>query len=501
MDAYKIRTLLLIVASAFVALYLGVMAATNQMQTVAWVVGSSFIIFCFALGRKIWIFSQFLTAIGLVLYYVPGKPDTNQIGQFILIAFTALQFLARRLNYRLKFGELEVWCLLFIACVVQAYVRNPVGIDALGSDRVGGRPYFDFGITLLSSFIISSLIVEAKEIRLMWKFTILGMLISAIFGAIGYYVPRIGYWLGNSSGAGLDGSETANEGDSASADRKPFSGVLGKTIALLVSSYRSPLKSLIHPFFAFIMLLSVIAAAYSGYRNHIAMVGLTYLVAIFYRSGVMGVFVSVMLGLVGVAVVSIVNSIIPLPPNIQRAMTIFPGSWEQRYIDDAEGSTEWRVEMWIEALTNKRYISNTFLGDGLGMTREQLQRSNALSEMKNVNTTSGFNVHRENAMLSGAYHSGPVSMIRTCGYLGLAIWLCAMFFVLKNAHMLALNSRHSEWYPLVLFFMIPIIWGPIFWIFIYGTFSGAAGMLFSSVAMIRLLSSNLGIEMRRVSHY
>lgn len=491
MDSSKIKVIVIVALAAFAALYLGISAATNQIETVAWVVGTCAIILCVSLGRHIWLLMHFLSALGLTIYYLPGKPDTGQIGQLIFLAFSSILFLTRKLPFRVKFTELEFFSLLFIICVAQAYLRNPVGLNTFGSARVGGRPYFDFALTLATSFVLSTLIVSPKELIWLWRLSLLGAILSTLLATIGYYIPRVGYWLGSSSGAGLDGSDTESISDSSTADRKTFAGMFGRTIALWISSERSPLKALFNPLFAALIVISVIAAAYSGFRNYIATVGLTYLVGIFYRNGLFGVALSAGLGILGVIVISLINSISPLPANIQRAMTIFPGSWEQRQVDDAKNSTEWRVEMWVEALTNKRYIANTLFGDGLGMSSEQLAQSISLDGAKNQATHSGFNVHRENAMLSGAYHSGPVQTIRTTGYVGLMIWLIAISRVMVHAHRQIIRCRNTEWYNIVLFLCIPIICGPIFWIFIYGTFMGAAGSLFIGAAILRLLENNL----------
>ncbi len=504
MDTNKIKAIIVVLLAAFGALYLGIAAATAQVEAISWVLGTFVLAVCIALGRRIWLLMQFLGALALMLYYVPGRPETGQLGQALFLGFSTVLFLMRKLQMRVAFTELEAWCMLFSLCVLQAYMRNPVGLNFLGSANVGGRPYFNFAITFAASYLLSTLIVHPKEIIWLWRVTLLGSLLSAMFATIGYYKPGVGYWLGSSSGEGLSGEDSTAFKDPGMADRKGFAGMIGKLIAQWVGSVKSPLMACLHPVYAPLVLISLAAAAYSGFRNHIAMVGLTYLVAMCYRGGFASVLIASVLGVIGVASISMVNSIIPLPANIQRAMTIFPGSWEERHKIDAEGSTEWRTEMWKEALTNKRYINNTWLGDGLGMTATQLAQSEALSAMKSVTTRSGFNLHRENAMLSGDYHSGPVQTIRTVGYVGLIVLWIALFRLAVHAHRQIIRCRGTEWYSKILFLCIPMIWGPIFWTIIYGTFVGGATLLFTGTALVRLLERNLPLPayvVRRAEPY
>ncbi len=108
---------------------------------------------------------------------------------------------------------------------------------------------------------------------------------------------------------------------------------------------------------------------------------------------------------------------------------------EQSHKDDAKQSSDWRTEIWIEALTSERYIRNKLIGDGLGMTSEQLQKSVAVAlQDSTANGIGGWESHRESILISGDFHSGPVQTIRTVGYVGLFILLIGMVRVAVHAH-------------------------------------------------------------------
>jgi hypothetical protein len=142
-------------------------------------------------------------------------------------------------------------------------------------------------------------------------------------------------------------------------------------------------------------LISFAAAAMSGFRNAIAAVGCTYFVGLCYRGGFVQVMIGSLVGLLALAMVGITNALVPLPPNVQRSLTFLPGTWDERYVLDAENSTEWRVELWKEALLTDRWISNKMFGDGLGFTMRELQYQMGRDKHKSGSTTlSGFDAQR-----------------------------------------------------------------------------------------------------------
>jgi hypothetical protein len=240
----------------------------------------------------------------------------------------------------------------------------------------------------------------------------------------------------------------------------------------------------------FLILTAVIAAGLSGFRNSIITVGMTFLLGIAYRSGFGGVAISIFGGFGGLALLAVVNTMHPLPPNLQRSLTFLPGTWEQRYKDDAEGSSEWRFEVWREVLLTDRWIHHKLLGDGLGFSAAELA-AQMNSRKGNSVGISGFDAHRETILSNGDYHSGPVSTIRVIGYIGLIFFLLAQIRLAVHAHRQILRCRGTEWYPLALFIGIPLIYGPLYFVFIFGDFKSNAAAFLLAAGMIRLLENNL----------
>ena len=491
LDASKIKAAVVIVLAAFAALYLGIAAATAQFEATLWIVGSLGLTVCLAMGRKIWLLLAFTTAIGLVLP-LPGSFSTIFMTQAVVFGFCTLLFLTRRLPLNFRFTELEFWCLLFLLCVVQAYMRHPVGLNLFGSANIGGKPYVVLIMLVATSVLLLSLKIEPNDLRWWVRLTMIGSWANFALGLVAKGVPSIGRFLGASfatdaAGSGPDSREALDEG---AAGRVSYIRIISLNLANWICSRISPLKACFIPLWAPLVLFTVLGAAYSGYRSQLAAVGLTYFIGVFYRGGITQLFLSVILGVAGIVMLAFVNLITPLPPNVQRALTFIPGTWEQRYKDDAKGSTDWRTELWMEALTSDKYIANKFLGDGLGMTMAQYQQTMFLKDKMGTGT-GGYDHHREAILISGDYHSGPVQTIRVCGYLGLAVLLVGMLRVMVHAHRQIERCRNTEWFPVALFIGNVYIWLPFGWVLIFGSFSGGADALLMGSALIRLLEKTL----------
>jgi hypothetical protein len=500
---FNTRTLqgiIILIAGLFLAVWLGLSIATNQVETIIQVVAAAVLIGCLFIGKRIWLLVPLMGALNLQLR-IPGQPDSLLLAQILVICFCTLLFLMRRLPAQLKITELESLAIVLLLFVGQAYVRNPVGFSIFGGDTVGGKPYILFAIATVTAFLLSSLRVPDGELRLILPLGILGGCLNAAISIAGYFIPAVGFYTGATL-ARTDVTDYTNAGvaiDKGNANRIMFLTTLGRNLALWVGSFKSPFPACFHPFWGGLILASLAAAMLGGFRNGVAAVGLTYLVAIAYRNGIGGTMLALFGGSAAIGLLAFVNLVAPLPPNIQRTLTFLPGTWEQRYKDDAAGSTDWRVEIWKEVLLTERWIQNKIIGDGLGFSAVELAAQ--MNYRKGTRAgISGFDIHRESVLANGDYHSGPVSMIRTIGYVGLLFFVIAQLRLAVHAHRQIIRCRGTPWLPLALFIGIPIIWAPVFFLFIFGDFKMDMGMLLLGIGMVRLLENNLPLDPWKSRH-
>jgi hypothetical protein len=390
----------------------------------------------------------------------------------------------RKLKLHATYTEMDFWRFVLFLCVAQVYIRNPVGLNVLGADSVGARPYFVVGLAFASSFILSKYRIQPLEVRWSMWATIFGAFITLPINSWRYGFSR--------GGPALETVEYTEGMEGEGAGRVGKYNTWARSFSVIIGTYKNPLRACFHPGWALLILLTLALAALSGYRNTVAYVGIAFLVGIAYRGGIISLIISTVIGVFALGSLALLNLAYPLPANVQRALSPLPGTWEERYVEGAERSTEWRVDMWKAALLTDDWIRNKILGDGVGMTREEHTRMQELDSRRSsraIGTT--LTRQQEGMMLAGNYHSGPVQTVRIVGYVGLIVMWLAMIRMMVHMHRLILRARGTEWYVPVLFYGIPLMTQPFFWTFVFGEFRGGVVFICMSSAMIDLLNKNL----------
>ena len=160
--ANSIRAIIIFVSGMLLALFLGIGIVTDQTQTLLKFAAVGTLLFCAMLGHRIWLL---LVVLGALNFPLIRGFNTAQMGQVLFVGFGMLLLLMRRLPIRFQFGELEWWRLLVGLCIVQVYLRNPVGLGMFGTSSVGGKAYFLSGLAFVASWIYGSMKVPAKELK------------------------------------------------------------------------------------------------------------------------------------------------------------------------------------------------------------------------------------------------------------------------------------------------------------------------------------------------
>ena len=489
----------------FLGLWLGVNIVTSQNETLTYVGGAACLLVCVTMGRRIWLLVPFLGALNLTLM-VPGMPTTLLLGNILFLVFGFLLILMRKLPFRLEFTELEFWLLMVVLLILQAYLRNPVGMNMFGGGSVGGRPYVLFAISLASALLLGSLIIPISEIKWLVRLYVSAGLLNFGLSLGGYIFPNFGTWFGVAT-VGTEIKAFAESSSDVQVARISFLGETAKNLSLWISMKVSPLKACLSPMWAPLVLITFVFAGLSGFRNEMIAIILTYTVALFYRGGGLSVVFSCLAATGMLVMIALINTIVPLPGNIQRSLSFLPGTWNQQIAEGASDSTEWRVEMWKEALFTDYWIHNKLLGDGLGFTQQELTWMMSMNEnaLGGAVGSGKLTMQQQHMLITGSYHSGPVSSVRVVGYAGLVIFLIALIRLAVHAHRQIIRCRGTEWYPLALLIGIPKVWSPFFFVFVFGDFAVAILIFCIGTALIRILEKNVPLpaweKPKRLSHF
>jgi hypothetical protein len=192
MDTSKIKVILVVIISAFLALYLGVSAATAQMETVAWILAVGSVVFLLALGKHVWVIIPISLALLGNISLIPGAPAPWWVATMAVAGITALRFLMRRTEvFVIRFTWLDFAIFLQIIAVGQAFMRNPTGLSILGGDVVGGKPYIIYGFAFMAFFLLSIIKTDLKMVKRVVIFIILMTVIDGAIFLSSFMVPAL----------------------------------------------------------------------------------------------------------------------------------------------------------------------------------------------------------------------------------------------------------------------------------------------------------------------
>ena len=384
------------------------------------------------------------------------------------------------------FDLLDTFVLLNLACIATVYVRNPVGFDWLGSNMVGGRPYFDIFIGFLAFLVLKRAPLRLHSIRQMPFLVLCGAAFVSLCLLVTYLAPSTASILGgvySSFGPSETGSGAVGPENPDLIGRRPDLLLVGIVLIRIVCSRHRPL-SLISPrnWVDFLGAVGgMVAILLSGFR--------TALVTAFIYIGLASYFQKrsrdvVVLATIGVAILAFVslgnNRLFSLPFGAQRALSFLPGEWDYAAVSDADASSVWRYEMWRMVLTEEKWIKNKWLGDGFGFTRRELEI---------MNTREGFigTSNQEEFLITGAYHSGPLSAVRYVGYIGLLLYLALLSLLSVRAYRLIRLSYGTDLFVVALFVGMPLIWKPFDYIFVFGGFDSSFPETLMMAGLIKLI--------------
>jgi hypothetical protein len=97
---------------------------------------------------------------------------------------------------KVKTEQIDIIAWLNIAWLGMVFIRNPVGINALGTSLVGGRPYVDFLLSVMTYIILSRQTITPKQARIIIASSVMLSVFIASVCTIVMFIPALGSVLG-----------------------------------------------------------------------------------------------------------------------------------------------------------------------------------------------------------------------------------------------------------------------------------------------------------------
>ena len=489
MDSRKFKIFAIIAVAMVFAVYLGIAAATAQLEAVAWVAGILGIVLVLALGRQVW--TLIPAALGLqgLLNFIPGSPPPWALASAVVATMFAIRFTMRRPDFTWRFTWLDAAVLLQLVAVAQAFVRNPTGLMLLGGDLAGGKTYFVFAAAILGYFCLS--IAKPSESALKGALVALiavliadGMLATAsdYFPAVAAAVlpiySNVNLLVAVAGRVDIDLSEVRGGAGFAQ---------LGRALAMPCLMMARPLKCL-NPFNFHLFLpvtIGGILVLFSGFRSGAAYLAAVFIVSALVRRKLIDVLVVSFAGIIFLCGVVMTGLTRELPFGVQRVLSVLPIDVESGAREDATKSSEWRFEMWRLALGTDRYIDNKWLGDGFAMSnREMSAIMDAAQGVSNYMDSS-----QEQALAKGSYHGFHVETIRFTGYFGLVCALTLMVVAFSTARRIIRMLQGTPLHPWALYVGIPFLLYPFWSMLVFGAYRAEFPQIIVMAGMLKMLEN------------
>ncbi len=444
------------------------------MRMVAGVVALIPVVVIFVkLKTNIWVLIPIGWYLSGRLPWLPLPFTVRDLCFLTVIVFFTLFFATRALPWKRKIGMLDYLIYINLAYLATVFARNPVGFWAMQSSMVGGRPYFEIALAFGAFMILSRVQVTDFIAKVFPLFFVIPAWCIGLLDLVARLVPQVALPLSMMySGVGAGGVTGVFQQEARLGETR-MTGMqfAGSSSVLALCAKYNPLTlfSPLYPLRLVFFTLSIGAIFISGFRSVILFAMVALLLSSILRGNAKDLWVvgaGMLLGLL--ALISVQGSLVQLPMTVQRTLSWLPGDWSQQAVSDAEGSTRWRVEMWGWAWNDDRILKDRVWGQGFGLSLDDMSLiASSLIAGEGGGTRLGGS-DREDFMIMGSFHSGPLSTIKYIGVVGLALYYPLMCYMMVLALRLCKQARNTKAFPLALFVSIPIIYEPFNFVVVFG---------------------------------
>ena len=379
----------------------------------------------------------------VVFFFLPGRPP---LWMGFAFASLSLSLINRSLGHNLKFFQARSvsYSLLFLGLVTlaTAFMTEGIGFRFLGGSNFGGKKYaFLFAAIMVYFALVAQPIPRNRAYLYIGLFFLssliplisyLGLLGGPVFGFLADLFPLQSTLenleSGDFVGAGFGSSDVIN--------RLTDLAEVGKGVLCYVLARHGVrgLLDLRRPWRMGIFLAALVASLLSGFRSSLILFLLTFAVMFCLERLYRTRYMAMLIGVFVLAAAILVPNVTRLPSSVQRALSFLPINVDPVAKEDAKGSTTWRVEMWKELLPDvPRYLIK---GRGYSLNPDDIY---LVSQAARMGRASPY----EFAMVTGDYHSGPLSVIIPLGAWGVIAFL---WFLGASLHALYCNFRYGDPY-------------------------------------------------------
>ena len=366
----------------------------------------------------------------MMLFFMKGLPN------FWLVMVTVslcISMVDRALNSQKHFIRVPqmTWPLICMISVVlfTAKMTGGIGLHALGSDVYGGKKYIFLIVSILSYFALTARRIPRERAKLYVALYLLGgitLFISDFYPIAPGFLRPI-FWVFPPNGSAsmqMELGKTRLAGVAGTASAIAF--CLMAVYGLRGIFFSGKLWRLV------LFGLSTIAIFLGGFRSsilaYVGVFGLLFFLEGLHRTRMLLVFM--------LAGVLMAVAIVPLAPHLpftfQRSLAFLPLNISTDARQDAEASSEWRINMWKALLPQvPQYL---LLGKGYALTMED-------AELMGKTAFHSIDESQQGLAISSDFHSGPLTVVIPFGIWGV---ITVLWTFLAGLWVLYRNFRYGD---------------------------------------------------------
>jgi hypothetical protein len=383
----------------------------------------------------------------------------------VVILVVTFSYLVQRVvgqTTRRPTGALGVLVNINCAYVAFTFLCHPAGLRLLGTETMGARPYFTILMAWCAYWVIAHMPESYKSVARIPLWLMVSATVSAAIVVAVYIFPPITpyVWFFYSD---IDVSQYLGRytvtGEVSEIRRLTALMPFGLMAVQFLSAYYPP-RTLLNPlrwrFYLFLLGFAAIFAA--GFRNSLLMaLGFLALASWFHR-GWRDVVIG---GVIGTLLVGFLvfgqGRYFELPLSAQRALGSLPGQWNDAVKEEVKiSNARWD---WWRRVVEEGTIKNWWVGDGFGISQQVFESIGR--------TSLGF---EEAATLTGTFHNGPLTTIYDVGVVGLILLYALMIVAAVYSVKCVRRCRGTPLLPVAIFLAIQLVWAPIHFTFIFGSY-------------------------------
>lgn len=364
-----------------------------------------------------------------VIFFLPGRPQLWMAMTGISLIIGIIQATINPANRFIPSPQVSrPLILLAFIVLVTAKLTGGLGLASLGSELYGGKRYVWIWASIIGYFAITSRAIEPDKAYRYTALFFLGgitMAIGNLFGFLGQGFT----WLFLIFPVETIIDMESTDGRLMRSWALPYMSI-AVFCALMAKYGLSGTFNLKHPWRVLVLGGFMFLGMLGGFRTMIVMIGLT-MALLFYLEGLMrsrmlpAILLSVILG--GALITVFANR---LPLSVQRSLAVLPLDIDPVVKLNAQASSEWRIQMWMNLLPE--IPNHLIIGKGYGFTASEI--GILMATLNTRSQTSG-------AELVGDYHNGPLSVVLPLGLPGTFAFL---WFIIASLRAVYHNYLYGD---------------------------------------------------------